>query len=69
MEEPLPYGSAPFPAHSMDLSRMKILKGTTRTEQGWTLEDTTALENAPLNAFIEGQSFPQQTCQSLALQA
>lgn len=61
-------GSTPFPAHCTGLSRTEILKAITKAAQDWTLEDTTALENAPTNAFIRGQSWPREMCQVLALQ-
>lgn len=45
-------GSTPFPCtqHASEHSA-EISKGTTKTAQHWTLEDTTALENTPTNAF------------------
>lgn len=54
---PLPWGAHPSRARSTHLStEQKYQRGTTKTAQDWTLEDTTALENAPTNAFLRGHT-------------
>lgn len=54
---PLPWGAHPSRARSTHLStEQKYQRGTTKTAQDWTLEDTTALENAPTNAFLRGHA-------------
>lgn len=65
-------GEHAFPAHAARFAAWfeygaEISKGTIKTAQDWTLEDTTALENAPTNAFIRGQRCPQRVCPLLAL--
>lgn len=47
---------APFPVHAAhSWYRAETAKGTIKTAQDWTLEDTTALGNAPTDACIRGQ--------------
>jgi len=52
-----PTGPGPpgVPSPERTLSTEWKYQGATKAARGWTLEDTTALENAPTNAFIRGQ--------------
>lgn len=62
-------GSATFPCTQDTVEYgAEISKGTTKAVQDWTLEDTTAPENAPTNAFIEGDGCPQRMWLLLVLQ-
>lgn len=50
-------GSATFPCTQDTFEYgAAVSKGTTKAAQDWTLEDTTAPENAPTNAFMEGDA-------------